>query len=65
MDPKQKQFSIWYILLALWALLLFQLFLTPFLSPTEIPYSEFKEALQAGQVEEVSISENKIQDNPR
>ena len=60
MDPKQKQFSLWYIFLALWALLLFQLFLTPFFSPTEIPYSEFKEAVLAGKVEEVSISASTI-----
>ncbi|MBI3603429.1 MAG: ATP-dependent metallopeptidase FtsH/Yme1/Tma family protein [Nitrospirae bacterium] len=56
MNPKQKQFSIWYIFIALWALMLFQIFVTPFFNPTEIPYSEFKAAVAAGKVEEVSVS---------
>jgi len=60
MDPKQKQFSIWYIVVALWALMLFQIFLAPFFSPTEIPYSEFKAAVSEGKVEEVSVSSTMI-----
>ncbi|TAJ22925.1 MAG: ATP-dependent metallopeptidase FtsH/Yme1/Tma family protein [Nitrospirae bacterium] len=56
MNPKQKQFSIWYIFIALWALMLFQIFVTPYFNPTEIPYSEFKAAIAAGNVEEVSVS---------
>ena len=50
MDPKQKQFSIWYVFIALWALMLIQIFVTPFLflKPMEIPYSEFKAAVAAG-----------------
>ncbi len=60
MDPKQRQFSIWYILIALWALLLFQFFVSPIFSPTEIPYSEFKAAVAAGKVAEVSISTTTI-----
>lgn len=60
MDPKQKQFSIWYVFIALWALLLIQLFVIPFFNPTEIPYSEFKAAVSAGKVEEVSISSSMI-----
>ncbi len=60
MDPKQKQFSIWYVFIALWAIMLFQMFVTPFFVPTEIPYSEFKAALAAGRVEEVSVSSTVI-----
>jgi cell division protease FtsH len=56
MNPKQKQFSIWYVFIAIWALMLFQVFVTPFFNPTEIPYSEFKASVAAGKVEEVSIS---------
>ena len=57
MDPKQKQFSIWYVFIALWALMLFQIFVAPFffLKPMEIPYSEFKAAVAAGKVEEISV----------
>jgi len=56
MNPKQKQFSIWYVFIAIWALMLFQVFVTPFFNPTEIPYSEFKASVATGKVEEVSIS---------
>ena len=56
MDPKQRQFSIWYMFIALWALILLQTFLASFLNPTEIPYSEFKESVAAGKVTEVAVS---------
>jgi cell division protease FtsH len=56
MDKKQKQFSIWYVFIALWAMMLFQLFVTPYFNPIEIPYSEFKAAVASGKVDEVSIS---------
>lgn len=60
MDPKQKQFSIWYVFIALWALMLFQIFVTPFFHPTELSYSDFKTAVAAGKVEEVAISSTMI-----
>jgi cell division protease FtsH len=60
MDPKQRQFSIWYVFIALWAIMLFQIFVTPYFNPTEIPYSEFKAAVTADKVEEVSISSSII-----
>ncbi len=56
MDKKQRQFSIWYVFIALWAIMLIQLFVTPYFNPTEIPYSEFKEAVASDKVEEVAIS---------
>jgi len=60
MNPKQKQFSVWYVLIALWGLLLFQMFVAPFFNPSEIPYSEFKAAVAADKVAEVAISPNII-----
>ena len=56
MDPKQRQFSIWYMFIALWVLMLIQMFLPSFFNPTEIPYSEFKEAVAKGDVTEISVS---------
>ncbi len=56
MDPKQRQFSIWYMFIALWVLILIQTFLPSFFNPTEIPYSEFKQAVEAGNVTEVAVS---------
>ncbi len=60
MDPKQRQFSIWYLFIALWVVLLIQIFITPFFNPSEIPYSQFKAAVRSGHVEEVSISTHVI-----
>ena len=60
MDPKQRQFSIWYMFIALWVLMLIQMFLPSFFNPTEIPYSEFKEAVGAGNVTEISVSTHVI-----
>ncbi len=37
-------------------MMLFQVFVTPYFNPAEIPYSEFKEAVASGKVQEVSIS---------
>ena len=37
-------------------MMLFQLFVTPYFNPAEIPYSEFKEAVASDKVEEVAIS---------
>ncbi len=60
MDQKNVKFSVWYIIFALWALLALQMFIFPFFNPTEISYSEFKDAIREEQVEEVSISPNVI-----
>ncbi|MDR4473160.1 MAG: ATP-dependent metallopeptidase FtsH/Yme1/Tma family protein [Nitrospira sp.] len=56
MDPKQRQFSIWYMFIALWVLILIQTFLPALFNPTDIPYSEFKSAVEAGKVTEVTVS---------
>ncbi|MBA5869891.1 MAG: ATP-dependent zinc metalloprotease FtsH [Nitrospira sp. CR2.1] len=56
MDPKQRQFSIWYMFIALWVLILIQTFLPTLFNPSEIPYSDFKGAVEAGKVTEVTVS---------
>lgn len=60
MDPKVRQFSLWYIILAFWMLLLFQNFVAPFWGPQDIAYSEFKRAVADDKILEVAISTNKI-----
>ena len=60
MDTKQKRFSIWFVFIAIWALLLLQIFVLPSFAPLEIPYSEFKAAVAEGRVEEVAISSDMI-----
>ena len=46
--------------IALWVLMLIQMFLPAFFNPSEIPYSEFKEAVAAGNVTEISVSPHVI-----
>ncbi len=60
MDPKQRQFSLWYVILAFWLMLIFQTFVTPFFGPQEVSYSEFKQAVADGHILDVAISTNKI-----
>ncbi len=60
MDPKQRQFSLWYIILAFWVILLLQTFVTPFFGPQDVPYSDFKQAIAEDKVLEVAISSTKI-----
>jgi cell division protease FtsH len=60
MDPKQRQFSIWYMFIALWVLMLIQMFLPSLFNPSEIPYSEFKAAVDADNVIEVAVSPHAI-----
>ena len=42
--------------IALWVLILIQTFLPSLFNPTEIPYSEFKSAVEANKVTEVTVS---------
>jgi cell division protease FtsH len=60
MDKKQIRFSIWYLVVALWVVALIQLFVAPAFGPEELPYSEFKDAVAAEKIEEVSISTARI-----
>ncbi len=53
---KKISFSIWYVFLAIWAVILVHDFLLAVQKIEELPYSEFKTLVSAGQVEEVSVS---------
>ncbi|CAI4032613.1 ATP-dependent zinc metalloprotease FtsH [Nitrospira tepida] len=60
MDPKQRQFSIWYVFIAIWLMLLIQTFVTPLIGPKELPYTEFKKAVAEDKILEVAISQTLI-----
>ena len=57
---KRTRFSIWYILLAFWLVMIVQGMITQALSVEHIPYSEFIKALKDGRVTEISITQNRI-----
>jgi cell division protease FtsH len=53
---KKVSFSIWYVFLAIWAVILIHDFLLAMQKVEELPYSEFKTLVSQKQVEEVSVS---------
>ena len=60
MDKKQK-FSIWYVMLGIWVILIVHKRIYSAFAIKSIPYSEFLELLKENKVTEVSISANQIQ----
>jgi cell division protease FtsH len=58
---KHHKFSIWYVLLGIWVVLLIQNYLHSAFAIKTIPYSEFLEMLNANRVSEVAITSNQIQ----
>ncbi|HSN04497.1 MAG TPA: ATP-dependent zinc metalloprotease FtsH [Nitrospira sp.] len=57
---KKISFSIWYVFLAIWAVILVHDFILALQKIEEIPYSEFKTLVVAGQVAEVSIGSHTV-----
>ncbi len=53
---KKVSFSIWYVILALWAIILIQDFIRALQKIEELPYSEFKTLVVSDKVAEVSIA---------
>ena len=62
---KHYKFSMWYVLLGIWVVLLVQNYLSSALSIRTIPYSEFLSLLKENKVTEVAITANQIQGKMR
>ena len=58
---KHHKFSIWYVLLGIWAVLIVHNLLVSAFAIKTIPYSEFLSSLKEGKVIEVAIRANQIQ----
>ncbi len=58
---KHHKFSIWYVLLGIWVVLLIQNYLSAAIAIRTIPYSEFLKLVKENKVTEVAITENQIQ----
>ena len=58
---KQHRFSLWYVLLGVWLVLLLHNMIASALMVENIPYSEFVKLVKEGKVAEIAISENDIQ----
>ena len=58
---KKHHFTIWYVIAALWALIIIQDYYARSYGPKPLAYSEFLTELKAGHIEEVAISQGTIQ----
>jgi cell division protease FtsH len=58
---KQHKFSIWYVLIAVWIVLIIQNLIIQTFSVERIPYSGFIKALETGKISEVAITQDQIQ----
>ena len=58
---KHYKFSIWYVLLGIWVILLIQNYLASTFSIRTIAYSDFLKLVKENKVTEVAITENQIQ----
>lgn len=58
---KHHKFSIWYVLIAVWIVLILHNIIFQFFSVERVPYSEFIKALQGGKVVEVAVTQDRIQ----
>ena len=54
------KFNIWYVLAAVWGVLLLQNLIFDQFRPTIIPYSEFIEAVEADEVIEIAVGQDRI-----
>jgi cell division protease FtsH len=58
---KKHKFSIWYVLIGIWVVLLIQSYIASMLSLKAIPYSQFMSLMKQGKVTEIAVSQDEIQ----
>jgi len=58
---KHYKFSIWYVLLGIWVVLIVQNYIASMFAAQVIPYSQFLNLLKAGKVAEIAVTANQIQ----
>ena len=58
---KQHKFSIWYVLIGVWAVLILHNFIIQMFAVERLPYSAFVKSLKEGKIVEVAITEDRIQ----
>ncbi|MDY6953045.1 MAG: AAA family ATPase, partial [Thermodesulfobacteriota bacterium] len=58
---KQHKFSVWYVLIAVWVVLILHNMIMQMFAIEHIPYSAFVTALQEGRVTEVAVTQDRLQ----
>jgi cell division protease FtsH len=62
---KHHRFSIWYVLIGVWVVLIVQSYLSAMFAHQVIPYSQFLSLLKEGKISEVAVTANQIQGKMR
>lgn len=62
---KQFKFSLWYVVLGIWVVLIVQNYIASMYAAQIIPYSQFLNLLKAGKVTEIAVSANQLQGKMR
>ncbi|MEW5914641.1 MAG: ATP-dependent zinc metalloprotease FtsH [Thermodesulfobacteriota bacterium] len=57
---KQHKFSIWYVLLGIWAVLILNNIIAGQIGPKQIPYSEFLSQVRDDKIKEIAIGKDTI-----
>ncbi|HMK80386.1 MAG TPA: ATP-dependent metallopeptidase FtsH/Yme1/Tma family protein, partial [Xanthobacteraceae bacterium] len=65
MEPQKRKlhFTVWYIVAAMFGVLLFQQFWLAYTQVETIPYSQFEQLLKDGKIADVSVSADTVQGN--
>ncbi len=58
---KHYKFSLWYVVLGIWVVLIVQNYIASMFAAQIIPYSQFLALLKSGKVTEIAVSANQIQ----
>jgi cell division protease FtsH len=62
---KHHRFSVWYVLLGVWVVLIVQSYIASMFAHQVIPYSQFLSLLKEGKITEVAVTANQIQGKMR
>lgn len=58
---KHYKFSLWYVVLGIWVVLIIQNYIASMFAAQIIPYSQFLALLKAGKITEIAVTANQIQ----
>ena len=58
---KRHKFSVWYVFLGVWVVLIVQSIIASMLATQMIPYSQFLQLLKGGNIVEVAVTANQIE----
>ncbi len=58
---KRQKFSVWYVLLGIWVVLIVQSYIASMLAAQMMPYSRFLDLLKNGKIVEVAVTANQIE----